>query len=99
MRKSNKTAALDANESKHTEQNEKKVVKVYPHFTPGNTPNRAQSRIQAGVNKRGEHKPDNKQKLIVIGKYKFKQYRQRIPLKDKTGNIIGYRKIIHTQPI
>ena len=73
--------------------------KKYPHFTPGETPNRKQRRIDAGVNKRTLHKPNGITKLLVIDCIKYKQYLQIVPVLNKKRNVISYRKIIHTQPI
>lgn len=71
--------------------------KSYPHFTPGNKPNRAQRRKDCGINKRGIHKPkDGRIQLLVTGELKWKHFIQHIPLKDEYGNITGFRKVTHT---
>jgi len=61
------------------------------------SPNRAQRRKDAGINKRGIHKPkEGRTMLIIAGTLKWKHYIQKIPLKDAFGNITGYRKVTHT---
>ena len=73
-------------------------VKQYPHFTPGNTPNRRQRRKDSGINKRGIHKPkEGRYMFLIIDKVlKFRHYIQYVPVKNKKGQITGIRKIIHT---
>ncbi|WP_418124300.1 hypothetical protein ACNFU2_06635 [Chryseobacterium sp. PTM-20240506] len=69
----------------------------YPIFRAGNTPNRRQRRIDSGVNKRTLHKPKEGQKmLLVIDKIKWKHFIQKIPVKNKAGEIISFNIIKHT---
>ena len=71
--------------------------KKYPHFTPGNYPNRSKRRKDAGINKRGLHKPKTGESLLLIFKnLKFRHYRQIVPVKDEKGFVIGTKEIIHT---
>lgn len=80
------------------EPKQSEVKKIYPHFTPGNSPNHSQRRRDDGINKRGLHKPkDGKMMQLMIDKLRFVHYKQMVPIKNKAGQIISYRKIIHTR--
>lgn len=70
----------------------------YPKFSPGKQePNRAQRRKNAGVNKRGLHQPKDGLKMILIyGIHKYLHFVQKVPIKNKHKQIIGFKKITHT---
>jgi hypothetical protein len=71
--------------------------KNYPFFKAGNSPNRHQRRIDAGVNKRTLHKPKQGRKmLLIIDNIKWRHFIQKIPVKNKAGEIIGYNVVKHT---
>lgn len=73
------------------------VKKNYPHFNAGNSPNRSQRRIDAGVNKRTLHKPkEGKKMLLVINNIKWRHFIQKIPVRNKSGEIIRYNVVKHT---
>jgi len=69
----------------------------YPIFRAGNSPNRHQRRIDCGVNKRTLHKPrEGRKMLLVIDNIKWRHFIQKIPVKNKAGEIIRYNVIKHT---
>lgn len=73
------------------------VKKNYPFFTAGNSPNRYQRRIDSGVNKRTLHKPKvGRKMLLIIDNIKWRHFIQKIPVKNKAGEIIGYKVVKHT---
>ena len=59
--------------------------------------NRAQRRKDAGVNKSGIHQPqEGKKMLIIYGVHKYLHFVQKVPIKNKNKEIIGFKKINHT---
>lgn len=67
------------------------------NLEPYKGPNRAQRRKEAGVNKRGLHQPKEGIKMLIIyGVHKYLHFLQKVPIKNKHHQIIGYKKITHT---
>lgn len=58
--------------------------------------NRAQRRKDAGINKRGLHKPkEGRYLLLVYGTQKWAHYTQRVPMKDGSFRTIKHTHLIN----